>query len=382
MLDSTWMLQLAGTMLALLLLGKGRRWQEMQVSSASSKFRKSSFNKPQPAMPTVSIIIPARNEESNLRTLLPLLKQQQANRVEILVVDDSSTDGTAQTAAAMGARVVQAPPLPSGWQGKSWACWTGAAQATGSWFIFLDADTRPSPDFVAYVGRLLRQRGGWLTIQPYHEAPSFREQWSAFFNAALAAGSGALSVLPGRRTAFGPCAVCWRSDYEAVGGHHAVHREVLEHLELGKRFRQQGMKVSGTILPGVLRFRMYPHGWQELISGWTKSIAIGAGASSSVYLTLTVAWMTALLGCAVQLGGIPGLWVAGEIAQAAGALGVYLTACASVALALRNVGTFRWYTALVYPGFLVFFIGIFAYAAVCSFVIRRVSWKGRTLDVR
>lgn len=376
MIDWTWGLQVAGTGLGALLLG----YSGLSSRAPSRAVDHTPFTEGSPLMPPVSVIIPARNEADNLKTLLPLLRSQEGKRIEIIVVDDGSTDGTATIAASYGAHVVEAPPLPTGWQGKSWACWSGAAVANGNWFVFLDADTRPAPDFVERVGQLLRLRGGLVTLQPYHEAPTFREQWSVFFNTALAAGSGAMSWMPGRRTAFGPCAVCWRSDYNAVDGHQAVRGEVLEHLELGERFRSAGLVVSGAIVPDILQFRMYPSGWRQLLDGWTKSIALGAGSSYPVYLMLTIAWMTALLGCAMQLFGL--LSLADGWGQVASALVAYAAASASVGLTVRRLGSFQWYTALLYPLFLIFFFGLFGYAILRSYVMRRVSWKGRTIDVR
>ena len=378
-MDWIGLLQVAGTGLGGLLLGCTGL-----ISLASFRASENNFNTTelQPLTPPVSIIIPARNEAENLRTLLPLLRIDENSRVEIIVVDDGSTDETAKVAAAFGAHVVEAPPLPFGWLGKSWACWNGASIAKGSWFIFLDADTRPSSDFVERMWQLLRLRGGLVTVQPYHETPTFREQWSVFFNTVLVAGSGAMSWLPGRRTAFGPCAACWKGDYEATDGHRAVRGEVLEHLKLGEQFRGAGLAVNSVIVPDLLRFRMYPAGWKELLNGWTKSIALGAGSAHPVYLIVTIAWLTALLGCAMQLVDITlqiGDWRQGQIGLAVAA---YSAGVVSVGLTVRRLGSFRWYTALLYPLFLFFFFGLFGYAVLRSYIVRRVNWKGRTIDVR
>ncbi|WP_185601624.1 glycosyltransferase family 2 protein [Paenibacillus sp. 598K] len=380
MADWIGIMHAAGAALGVVLLGGRTGWQIGR--GRRSKLGGARASRSEPLMPPLSIIIPARNEARNLKRLLPMLRLQGCRRMEIIVVDDGSTDDTARTASERGARVVQAPPLPAGWQGKSWACWNGAQAASGAWYIFLDADTQPEPGFVERIGALLRRQGGWVTLQPYHKAPTFREQWSLFFNIAVLAGSGALCPLPGRRRAFGPCAACWSCDYDSVDGHRAVRGAVLEHLELGERFRQTGREVSGGILADALRFRMYPEGWPELLRGWTKSIAIGAGASHPVYLGLSSVWMAALLGCALQTMAIPGLLAAGEYYAATAAAAGYGVACLSVRLAGRTAGSFRTYTSLFYPLFLLFFFGLFAYALLRSYIVRRVSWKGRSVDVR
>src|SRR5688572_18993909 len=80
---------------------------------------------------SVSIVIPARNERESLPELLSSLRHSDVAPLEVIVVDDGSTDGTAAVAASLGATVLDAPPPPEGWNGKPWACWTGAARARG-----------------------------------------------------------------------------------------------------------------------------------------------------------------------------------------------------------------------------------------------------------
>jgi len=91
--------------------------------------------------PTLSIVVPARNEEANIPNLLRSLKGQVYVNDEIVVVDDHSEDKTATVAEKEGAKVIKSKQMPSGWTGKTWACHQGAQEATGEVLIFLDADT-------------------------------------------------------------------------------------------------------------------------------------------------------------------------------------------------------------------------------------------------
>ena len=111
-------------------------------------------------VPRVSIVLPARNEAVHIAACIRSIRASTWPDLELIVVDDHSTDGTgalARAAAADDARVkvVDAPDLPAGWFGKQWACQSGAAHATGSLLLFTDADTRHAPDL---VGRMVRMR--------------------------------------------------------------------------------------------------------------------------------------------------------------------------------------------------------------------------------
>src|SRR5271156_2281449 len=104
---------------------------------------------PSPA-PAVSVVIPARNEAHNIGRCLKSVLATTYPNVEVIVVDDHSTDGTGDIAARIAStdarlRVLNNPDLPDGWFGKQWACWTGAGEAQGSIFLFADADTAHSP---------------------------------------------------------------------------------------------------------------------------------------------------------------------------------------------------------------------------------------------
>src|SRR3954467_12962797 len=94
------------------------------------------------ANPSVSVIVPARDEEACLAECLRSLVGQQGPQYEIIVVDDHSTDATRAIAETFAVRVISADVLPQGWSGKCNAAWTGARVASGKWLLFTDADTK------------------------------------------------------------------------------------------------------------------------------------------------------------------------------------------------------------------------------------------------
>ena len=119
---------------------------------------------------------------------------------------------------------------------------------------------------------------------------------------------------------------------------------------------------------GVFSFRMYPGGLSELIAGWTKGFAAGAGQTPRGTLFLVVAWMIGLMFA-------PLAWLMTGDWLRWGAM--YLLCATQVAWFGRLVGAFRWFTALLYPVPLIFFFLVFAWSAARSG--KRVSWKGREI---
>jgi len=322
----------------------------------------------------LSIIIPARNEEQNLPTLLRSLAAQSIRPREIIVVDDASTDRTAEVAREHGAHVVNSQPLPEGWRGKTWACHQGAQAATGNLLLFLDADTWFEPDGLRRVLAEFQTAGcGVLSVAPYHAVRDFHEQFSAFFNLVMLAGTGAFTVLGDRftpRGLLGQFLLIERTAYQRVGGHEAVKGRILENFWLAEQLRAAGVPLRCRGGQGVISFRMYPQGWREVVDGWTKGFASGAGQTPLPILLLVVAWMfglmTAPLGLA--LGSLPLCWLA-----------VYAAGVAQVAWLLRRVGTFHWVTALCYPAPLIFYFVVFARSVRRSRSKQTVAWKGRQI---
>ncbi len=311
---------------------------------------------------SVSIVVPARNEAGNIGSLLESLAADEPR--EIVVVDDESTDATAAIAAAGGARVVAAPPRPPGWTGKTWACWTGAETATGDVVVFVDADVRFAPSALATLLAEQRRSGGLVSVQPYATTRRAYEQMSLFFNVVGVVASDL------HRTAFGPCMVCSRDNYFAVGGHAAVRGEVTEDVALGDRFRSHGFPVDGRLGGFAVRYRMYPLGLAQLAEGWTKNFATGAGRTRPLTLLGVVAWIAAYITAPVAVA-----------TTGAAGIAVYALAVAELAWFARRVGDFRWWAIVAYPIPLAFFLVVFARSLVATAIRREVSWRGRRIAI-
>jgi len=307
----------------------------------------------------LSIIIPARNEEQNLPTLLRSLAAQAIRPGEIIVVDDTSTDRTAEVAREFGARVISSLTLPEGWRGKTWACHQGAQAVTGELLMFLDADTWFEPDGLARV--LADYDGGAFSVGPFHAVRRAYEDLSLFFNFNMTVGT----VPDGL---FGQMLLVDRASYRRVGGHETVKGRILENVFLAGRFHAAGIPVRSGPGRGMLSFRMYPHGLRELIAGWTKGFAAGAGQTPRGTLLLLVAWMFGLM--FAPLG-----WLMTGDALRWGA--ACLLCAAQVGWFSRQIGAFHWFSALLYPVPLIFFFAVFARSAM--HLGKTVAWKGREM---
>jgi len=313
---------------------------------------------PPPTVP-LTIVIPARNEEHNLPTLLRSIASQTVKPHQIIVVDDGSTDRTPDMARQFGATVIASQPLPEGWRGKTWACHQGAQMAHGDLLLFLDADTWFEPDGLRRI--LTNYSGGAFSVGPFHAVRKPYEDLSLFFNFNMTVGT----VPDGL---FGQMLLVDRESYRRVGGHEAVKGRTLENLFLARQFRAAGIPTRSTTGRGIFSFRMYPNGLRELIGGWAKGFSSGASQTPRGVLLLVVAWMISLMLAPI------GWLVTGDCLRWGV---VYMLFAAQVSWFSRQIGSFRWFTALLYPVPLVFFFAIFAYSAMRSG--RKVNWKGRDI---
>ncbi len=325
----------------------------------------------------VSVVVPARDEETTLPAVLRSLAALRTPVREVLVVDDGSRDRTAEVARAAGATVVPAGEPPAGWTGKAWACHVGAGATTGDLLLFLDADTSLAPD--ALDGLLTVHDGyrGLVSVQPFHAVARPHEQLSAYFNAVGVLASGAFRRRPtGRPMAFGPCLLTSRVDYERAGGHTRVRAEVLDDVRLAVAYQEAGLPVRCLVGGPRVTMRSYPAGLRQLADGWTKNFASGASAAPLLPALAAVAWLC--VAHAVAVGAATALvdhdgWPLWAVA--------WVLVAAQLGWLLRRLGSFRWWTWVLFPVPLAFFDLVFARSLLRTLVRRSVRWRGREVAV-
>jgi len=327
--------------------------------------------------PEVSVIIPARNEEACLGACLASLAGQEGAVFEIIVADDGSSDGTARIAQSFaGVKLIEAGPLPEGWSGKSNAVYTGAQQARGQWLLFTDADTVHLPGSLARtLGEAKRHGAAMLSYSPAQELHGFiqRAVMPVIF-AELASTYRPREVSDPSSPAAaanGQYLLITREAYEAVGGHAAIVKCLLEDVELARAVKRSGRRIRFRFGGDAVRARMY-RSFPQLVEGWTKNLALLFKVPARLALTR-------LLEFAVLVGSL-----------ALFALGlsrgdVRLAVLAAIALALLYLNLLRRirkaHAGAASSALAVFGLPIFSYLLLRSKLYykwrRSVTWKGR-----
>ncbi|MFN0097996.1 MAG: glycosyltransferase [Gemmatimonadaceae bacterium] len=346
--------------------------------------------------PLVSVIIPARDEAHNIERCVRSVLAGAYHALEVIVVDDHSTDGTgaivrriaSEPASAGRVRLIDAPTLPVGWFGKQWACHTGAAVARGTLLCFTDADTAHGPELLARSVTALEQRGASLfTIAGRQEMGSFWEKvvQPVVFSVMLSRYGGletmSESTDPIHKIANGQFILVRRDHYDRLGGHESVRGHVAEDLRLAQRFTEAGLGAHMVLARSHMRTRMYTS-LGEIRRGWGKNI-FAAGRDTLRLGPVGRRVLPWIFPIPALLPVIPVLILALAIAGVLGEGALLFGAVVTGASLLYWIGVYGFAQlsplwALTYPLGCLVFAGICAEAAIRG---TRVGWKGRTYDM-
>ncbi|MEM7697742.1 MAG: glycosyltransferase [Verrucomicrobiota bacterium] len=329
--------------------------------------------------PKISVIIPARNEETNLKNLLPSIPTEEGGPLEIIVVDDHSTDATASVAETFGARLLTGKELPEGWFGKPWACAQGAEAAKGEWLLFLDADVVFEPEGFNRVAALAKDSGTVHSICPWHRIERPYEEFSAFFNVIMLLGINAFTnrgAAAEKIGLFGQAMLVARSDYEKVGGHDKVRQVVLENFHLSREFAREGIACRSYIGRGVLSMRMFADGPRQLIAGWAKGFVSGANNTPKSAMIGISCWLSACMMSLISLTFLPLASLPIVIS-----ISLFYALCAIQAVIwFSKAGNFSVWNGLLFPISLSFYQWVFFSALRRKRRGETVKWKGRDVS--
>jgi len=345
-----------------------------------------------PSLPTVSILVPARNEEAGIEACVLSLLGQNYPSYELIVLDDASSDATPDilrrieaSAGAVSAgvrlRVVQGKPLPEGWHGKAWACQQLGEIAEGELLLFTDADTRHEPDALRRAVEALRQSGAdMLTLTPYQEMQGFWEKLVIplvyfILLCYLPLRLVRTSRSPAFCSAIGQFMLFRRGAYRRIGGHGAVRADIVEDVWLCKAVKQAGCTVAVFNGIDAVSCRMYRTPG-DIIRGFSKNLFAGLGyhtAGLFILVALTLAFHV-----------LPYGFLAAALLQAEFSLPFFFMPLFQVILAIicRALIALRFRQPIAYALLHAFSQITLAAIALNSFAIARFGkgpqWKGRT----
>ncbi len=285
---------------------------------------------------SVLIVVPARNEESNIGDCVRSLLNQDYPALTVKVVDDHSTDRTGAIVGKLAESdrrltLVHPPALPPGWLGKPHAVHNGALGASSDYLLFIDADVRLRPTAVSQAVALAeRQQAGLTTLMPELVAASFWERATQPVVAMLLWGLlDPVKVNDPQRSeacGFGPFMLFRRDAYEQIGGHQAVQREVIEDLRMAQLIKQHKLGLCVAHGTSVVKLRMYDS-LSALVSGWIKNFYVALGPVKalapllSAIVALVFALPTAAFWTAIAMtllhGQPPGFWLAATLCYGA-----------------------------------------------------------------
>jgi len=265
------------------------------------------------APPLISVLIPARNEEANIGTCLESLRRQDYPTFEILVLDDASTDGTADVVAAVAAedqrvRLLRGQPLPSGWAGKPFACQQLANEAQGSWLLFTDADTVHAPAVLRQVlCAALGSGAALISGFPHQRTTSVWQKMAIpiMFYFIILCWMPLWWMQRSRRTlpsvTIGQFMFFSAQEYRSIGGHEAVKSRILEDVWLGREVARHHYRQLTLDLSPLVSCQMYRE-FGTMWDGINRWFYVAASAPVSSALPMVGSWFAASAAC-LRLAG-------------------------------------------------------------------------------
>jgi len=340
--------------------------------------------------PLISVLIPARNEETSLAATLEALLVQDYRNFEVVVCDDNSTDGTWEVISRYAQldnriRGIQGQPLPDGWRGKVYAMDQLWKAAKGDVFLITDADIHHAPHSLSYGWSAMYKNG--VDMISGYARETMRSMWTQVLISASLFITVFYVSLPVQRRhpkpffamAIGQYLMVRREVIETMGGFACMRHVVTDDIELAKMVVRHGFKQQFLDLNPILRVNMYD-GFDEAFSGISRSVFHMTGKTSPLFIILIVVALF-LLGTApfittvaivVQL--LVGAMHAGTVLALAGTLLLYSGWTAS---ALFH--NYRLSTALLGPFVFLLVGGSYLYGMYLKLSKRGMSWRGRPL---
>ena len=271
------------------------------------------------AEPTrVSVLIPARNEEANIGAALRCVLASHQVELEVLVLDDDSTDRTGEVVRFLAAtdhrvRLVEGRGLPPGWNGKQHACWTLAGESAHSLLVFLDADVRIEPELLRSMASFSKSTNSALVSGfPRLITVTWLEQLLLplihfVLLGFLPMGAMRRGTGPSFAAGCGQFMMAERDAYFASGGHSAIRETMHDGLLLPRVMRRAGYRTDIADITELASVRMYDSAakvWQGLAKNATEGIATAGKIVPLTMVLLLGQVVPALLGVLLLISAV------------------------------------------------------------------------------
>ena len=323
--------------------------------------------------PTVSVIVPARDEMERIERTVRHLLAQTGVAIQLIVVDDRSADGTSEILARLAATddrltVVRVDEVPDRWLGKCHACQVGANHATGEWLLFTDADAWCSPRVIGRaITRATADRADHLCLLPGLGKCTVPGQAVVLF-AVLGMLGIAFAVncnLPGAYVGVGAFSLVRREAYDAIGGHETLRMEVIDDFALGYHVRRLGRRSRIYAAVHDVNVR-WAHSARSFVAVLEKNmfakLRFSVVSALANVLLVSGLWVLPLIGAFVQS-------TSGLVALAA-----MLSATIPASIMARRYG-WPWPVGLLTPLSLPILVWATVYSAVSVMCRGGIQWR-------
>jgi len=333
-----------------------------------------------PEQPSISAIVPARNEESVIAACVESLAKQPQIK-QIIVVDDRSGDRTAEIVRGLQSKIphlalLDAGELPDGWAGKNNAVWTGAQKAGGGWLLFTDADAMLLDGAAEKALQLAETHdAAMVSFSPQQLMVHWYEKALVPFIYCRLARRFTYDDVNNPKSkvaaANGQFLMIRRDAYQAIGGHAAIAGEILEDVALAIRLKHAGYRIWFESGAGLVQTRMY-RSFRGMWSGWKKNLyRLMGGTRRAVFSEIddVLPWMTILI-------LLSGLWL-----PIVGLVGVFLLVLRQFSYAEELRRNHFRFSLIIYYLPAVFLYCLLLWRSYRSHLAGRIEWKGREYRV-
>jgi len=338
-------------------------------------------------IPLTSILIPARNEEVSIRDCVVSLLEQDYPNMEIIVLNDHSTDNTAKIISELAnttsnLKIIEGKELPPGWLGKNWACYQLGELSRGSILLFTDADTHHAPNAVREaVSTLISQQLDFLSALPLQIVKTFGEKLlvpSLYWYTQSFMSLNLSYILPitNLSASIGQFMLIRRDTYQEIGGYEAIRDEIADDLALVRQVKAH--KRRWRLFDGILliQCRMYRN-FSQVISGFSKNFFAVFGNRIIPFLFiwfwLAIVFIEPPLVLLLRMINAPIPWTSVWLA--------FIACLEALLLWGLTLWRFRFpfWIVFLYP-LTVLLSEVVAFNSIYSTLIGQSKWKGRSIN--